>query len=103
MSVTGSVAAPSSVIGPAVSSALTTIPMVALWPVSAALVARRVRGSSSQPGSVPCHSGASGQVIIKEGYGSTFLTLWSRGHIRSSGRSLREQIPVGTVTVVWHE
>ena len=39
MSVTGSVAAPTSVIGPAVSSALTTIPMVALWPVSAALVA----------------------------------------------------------------
>jgi len=68
-----------------------------------AVILRSVWGRSSQPGSVPCHSGASGQVIIKEGYGSTFLTLWSRGHIRSSGRSLREQIPVGTVTVVWHE
>ena len=64
---------------------------------------RSVWGSSSQPGSVPCHSGASGQVTIKEGYGSTFLTLRSRGQMRTIGRSLRKQIPGGTVTVVWHE
>ena len=53
--------------------------------------------------SVPCHSGATCQVTIKEGYGSTFLTLRSRGWVRSSGRSIRKQIPCGSVTVVWHE
>ena len=64
---------------------------------------RSVWGSSSLSGSVPCHSGASGQVTLKEGYGSTFLTLRSRGRIRSSGRSIRKEIPGGTVTVVWRE
>jgi len=68
-----------------------------------AVIVRSVWGSSSQPGSVPCHSGASGQVTIQEGYGSTFLTLRSRGRIRSSGRSIRKHIPCGSLTFVWHE
>ena len=46
-----------------------------------AVIVRSVRGSSSQPGSVPCYSDASGQVTVKEGCGSSFISLRSQGWI----------------------